>query len=153
MMKLLAQIFAFLLAIAFGAVVVAETPGVVGRWRNEAGDAVIALSIASDGTLLGVGAPGGANPDRRDVNNPDPNLKGRKLLGAPILWGFKPDNEDKTKWVDGRIYDPDNGKTYDCKLRLEDGELHIRGYVGISLFGRTTVWTRDPGRPAGPHGE
>lgn len=124
------------------AAVEAREPSVVGRWTNEAGNAVIAVSIAADGTLKGVGAVGGANPDRRDVHNPDPKLRDRKLLGALIMWGFKPDNEEKTKWVGGQIYDPDNGKTYDCKLRLEDGKLRIRGYVGISWFGRTTVWTR-----------
>ncbi|MEL7368501.1 MAG: DUF2147 domain-containing protein [Myxococcota bacterium] len=143
-MKLIIRILAVAFAMAFTAVAMAQTSPVVGRWRNEAGNAVIAVSITADGTLQGVGA-GGNNPDRRDIKNPDPKLRDRKLLGAKILWGFKPDNDEKTKWVDGQIYDPDNGKTYDCKLRLEDGKLRIRGYVGISWFGRTTVWTRDAG--------
>ena len=129
--------------VAFASEGVAKTPEIVGRWRNEAGNAVIAVSIAPDGTLVGVGARGGDNNDRRDDKNPDPKLRGRKLLGARIMWGFKPDNDEKTKWVDGKIYDPDNGETYKCKVRLEDGKLRIRGYVGISWFGRTTVWTRD----------
>ncbi len=141
-MYVVKQIVSVLALLTLASTAVAA-PGVVGRWRNEAGDAVIAVSVAPDGTLVGVGAAGGDDPDRRDVNNPDPKLKGRKLLGARILWGFKPDNEEKTKWVDGQIYDPDNGKTYSCKLRLEEGKLFIRGYVGISWFGRTTVWTRD----------
>ena len=119
-------------------------PGVVGDWRNEAGDAVIRVSIAKDGTLVGVGARGGDDDKERfDVKNPDPKLKGRSLLGAPIMWGFTPDNEAKTRWSGGKIYDPDNGKTYSCKLELKEGRLRIRGYVGISLFGRTTVWTRN----------
>jgi hypothetical protein len=47
------------------------------------------------------------------------------------------------KWVDGRIYDPDNGKTYKCKMTLKEGGiLHVRGYIGISALGRTTIWTR-----------
>ena len=121
----------------------AATPEIVGHWRNEAGNAVIAVSIAPDGTLVGHGA-GGDNPDRRDVNNPDPKLRTRKLQGASIMWGFKPDNDEKTEWVDGKIYDPDNGKTYSCKVRLDGDKLRIRGYVGISWFGRTTIWTRVP---------
>jgi uncharacterized protein (DUF2147 family) len=46
-------------------------------------------------------------------------------------------------WEDGTIYDPENGKTYRCKITLESpNRLNVRGFVGISLFGRTTVWTR-----------
>jgi uncharacterized protein (DUF2147 family) len=45
-------------------------------------------------------------------------------------------------WEDGKIYDPKNGKTYSCKMTLEGNELKVRGYVGFSLLGRTTVWTR-----------
>lgn len=116
--------------------------GVLGDWRNEEGDSVIRVALAQDGTLVGVGAPGGDDPDRRDVKNPDPALRDRKLLGANILWGFRPDNDEKTKWKDGKIYDPGNGKTYSCNLELKEGELHIRGFVGIPLFGRTTVWKR-----------
>ena len=37
---------------------------------------------------------------------------------------------------------PDNGKTYSCKIKLVDNELKVRGYIGISLFGRTTVWAK-----------
>jgi uncharacterized protein (DUF2147 family) len=122
----------------------AQAAPVEGRWRTQKGDGVVEVKVADDGTLVGVGAPGGDDPDRLDTNNPDPKLKGRKLLGAEILWGFEPDNEAQTKWSGGKIYDPDNGKTYACKLELKDGKLRIRGYVGISLFGRTEVWTREP---------
>jgi uncharacterized protein (DUF2147 family) len=46
-------------------------------------------------------------------------------------------------WAGGKIYDPENGKTYSCKMVL-DGEqyLKVRGYIGISLLGRTEIWTR-----------
>jgi uncharacterized protein (DUF2147 family) len=42
----------------------------------------------------------------------------------------------------GSIYDTDNGKTYSCKMTLDNDTLKVRGFVGISLFGRTTVWKR-----------
>ena len=46
-------------------------------------------------------------------------------------------------WKKGTIYDPDNGKTYKCKLRLvSDDVLNVRGYIGVSLIGRTSQWTR-----------
>ena len=47
-------------------------------------------------------------------------------------------------WEDGTIYDPMSGKTYDCTMKIKDGgkSLDIRGYIGVSLFGRTSTWTR-----------
>ena len=46
-------------------------------------------------------------------------------------------------WAKGTIYDPEDGKTYKCKMTLTDPKtLGVRGYIGISLIGRTTVWTR-----------
>lgn len=117
---------------------------VEGLWINEEGDGAIDVRVGKDGKLFGVGAavPGQPVVKRLDVNNPDPKKRSRSLAGAKILWGFEADNDERTKWSDGYIYDPANGKTYSCKMKLEDGELSIRGYVGISLFGRTTVWTR-----------
>lgn len=46
------------------------------------------------------------------------------------------------KWKEGHVYDPKNGKLYNAVLTLKSNQLEIRGYVGISLFGRSTVWTR-----------
>ncbi len=49
----------------------------------------------------------------------------------------------KQTWKKGTIYDPDNGKTYKCKVRLgDDGVLNVRGYIGVSMIGRTSLWTR-----------
>jgi uncharacterized protein (DUF2147 family) len=61
-------------------------------------------------------------------------------MGLDILSGFK--FSGGNIWEDGKIYDPKNGKTYSCKMTLEGNELKVRGYVGFSLLGRTTVWTR-----------
>jgi uncharacterized protein (DUF2147 family) len=76
----------------------------------------------------------------KDTKNPDPKLKSRPLLGLVILTNFK--NAGIDAWDNGKIYDPLSGKTYSCNLNLVNGNLKIRGYVGISLFGRTTIWTR-----------
>ncbi|MBC7867421.1 MAG: DUF2147 domain-containing protein [Gloeobacteraceae cyanobacterium ES-bin-316] len=49
----------------------------------------------------------------------------------------------KDKWVNGKIYDPSSGKTYSCTMKIEGlNTLEIRGYIGISLFGKTELWTR-----------
>ena len=66
--------------------------------------------------------------------------KDKLILGMQILTGLKKDSE--TKWVDGDILDPKNGKTYSCKAEvIEDGKkLKLRGFIGISLLGRTQTW-------------
>jgi uncharacterized protein (DUF2147 family) len=78
-----------------------------------------------------------------DKNNPDKSRQGEPLLGLELLSGFV---FDKDEWKSGRIYDPESGKTYSCTISLKDPHsLKVRGYVGISLFGRTEVWTRVEG--------
>jgi len=77
-----------------------------------------------------------------DEHNPDSKLKSRPIFGLLLLSGFEYDANSK-QWINGEIYDPKNGKTYSCKLTLTDkNTLEVRGYVGISLIGRTEVWKR-----------
>ena len=79
--------------------------------------------------------------EKTDKNNPDPALRGRPIIGMDLIAGFS--RESDRKWVGGTIYDPHNGKSYKCKMSIQDdGTLKVRGYVGVSLFGRTVVWTR-----------
>ncbi len=80
------------------------------------------------------------NP-RQDNKNPDASQRSRELVGATFLHDFVYDG--KGTWTDGTIYDPKSGKTYDCNITLTDsGDLNVRGYVGISLLGRTETFTR-----------
>ena len=67
--------------------------------------------------------------------------KGQRLIGMEILRGLKPDGDE---WNGGEILDPDNGKTYKAKVKLEDGgkKLVLRGYIGFSLLGRSQTWVR-----------
>lgn len=77
---------------------------------------------------------------RVDIHNPDESLRSLSLIGLELMKDF---TFTGSQWVDGRIYDPDNGRTYRCKMTLkEGGVLNVRGYVGIPAFGRTTVWMR-----------
>ncbi len=63
------------------------------------------------------------------------------VKGLDILSGFHFDSDKK--WEDGTIYNPRDGKTYSCYLKiLEDGRLKVRGFVGISIIGKTNYWTR-----------
>ncbi|TDX00616.1 DUF2147 domain-containing protein [Dinghuibacter silviterrae] len=75
-----------------------------------------------------------------DKNNPDPSKQTQPLLGLQLLKGFHFADDE---WDDGNIYDPESGKTYKCTMSLKDPQtLKVRGYIGISMFGRTEVWTR-----------
>ena len=76
-----------------------------------------------------------------DVNNPDESLQSRPILGMDLIAGFV--RAGKKKWDDGTIYDPRDGKTYKCVIKLQrNGSLKVRGYVGVPLLGKTVVWTR-----------
>ncbi|MFC7523474.1 DUF2147 domain-containing protein [Parapedobacter sp. GCM10030251] len=76
---------------------------------------------------------------RKDDKNQDAKLRSRKLKDLVILNNFV---YSDGVWEDGKIYDPYSGKTYSCTIKLKDGKLNIRGYIGVSLLGKTTVWHR-----------
>jgi uncharacterized protein (DUF2147 family) len=76
---------------------------------------------------------------RKDSKNPDETLRNREVLGIELLTGFY--FNDNT-YTDGKIYDPESGKTYDCKMTLTDKILKVRGYIGISLLGRTEIFEK-----------
>ena len=66
--------------------------------------------------------------------------KDQRILGMDILTGLSKDGDE---WSGGKILDPKNGKEYKCYIQLLDANtLKLRGYVGISLFGRTAIWKR-----------
>ncbi len=76
-----------------------------------------------------------------DKNNPEESLKSRPLLGLKILREF--DYKGDGLWENGMIYDPENGSDYNCTINLKDeNTLEVRGFIGVSVFGRTDEWTR-----------
>ena len=78
---------------------------------------------------------------KTDVNHPDEQKRSRPLMGLINLWGFS--YEEEGNWEGGYIYDPKNGKQYKCIISMDgNNKLNVRGYIGISLIGRTDVWTR-----------
>jgi len=79
-----------------------------------------------------------ANP-RKDTKNPDESLRERVVLGIELLTGFI---YKDGLYTNGKVYDPESGKTYNCKMTLADSKLKVRGYIGISLFGRTEIFER-----------
>ena len=112
---------------------------ILGEWLSQEKDGKIIIFKQGDQYFGKISW--GKTPGRKDGKNPDEKLRSRELLGAVILKNFK---FTGSAWENGTIYDPNSGKTYDCILKVKDGNktLDIRGFVGISMFGRTSTWTR-----------
>ena len=84
------------------------------------------------------GIPG---TQKLDHNNPQKDLRSVPVLGLQIVHDFTYSGENV--WKDGKIYDPKKGKTYSGKMTLvSPNQLNLRGFIGISLIGRTSLWTR-----------
>lgn len=118
--------------------------GITGIWYNEEKTAKIQIYEAKDdryyGKIIWLREPNENGRPRTDKNNPDKSKRSSPLMDLLVLRGFT--KKSATSFEGGTIYDPKNGKTYDCKMTLKGDQLDIRGYVGISLLGRTSTWTR-----------
>jgi len=126
-------------------VLFAENPDfIVGEWYTAEQTSVVEIYRCSElycGRIIWLKNPKTAEgKEKTDLNNPDESKRSKKLMGLEILSGFRYAGENS--WEKGKIYDPKNGKTYSCKMKLEGNDLKVRGYIGFSLIGRTTVWTR-----------
>ena len=87
-----------------------------------------------------------AGKTKVDRMNPDPALRQQPIIGLAIVHGLRYAVDGS--WEGGTIYDPETGKTYRSKASIANGgeTLNLRGYIGISLFGRTSQWKRVHGK-------
>lgn len=115
-----------------------------GTWYNDKKTAKIQFYEQGGkifGKIVWLKEPNENGKPRVDKNNPDAKLKTKPLLGLVFLKNFEKDGEKS--WEDGTIYDPENGKTYSCKMtQTSSTTLDVRGYIGISLIGRTSKFTK-----------
>ena len=125
-----------------------EAMKIAGIWWNEKKTSKIEVKEENgkfSGTVIYIDPAKYVNGQpEKDAKNPDPKLQSRSKLGLQILEGLKYNTADK-EWQGGKIYDPDNGKTYDCFAWFDKDEnvLSIKGYVvGIKWLGRSTTWAR-----------
>jgi uncharacterized protein (DUF2147 family) len=116
---------------------------VLGKWLNPSGEGQIEIYKKGDkyfGKLAWMKEPNLNGKPKLDTKNPDEKLQKRALLNLEILKDFSYDDK---KWTDGTIYDPKSGKTYSCNMTLKGNDvLNIRGYIGISLLGRSETFRR-----------
>lgn len=118
----------------------------VGVWEPSHGKARVKIEKIADkyyGKIVWLKEPidPATNAAKVDKNNPDESMRQVPLKGYRLLKDFT--YAGKGEWVDGTIYDPENGNNYSCVIKAKDvNTLDIRGYIGVKTFGRTDVWKR-----------
>jgi uncharacterized protein (DUF2147 family) len=117
---------------------------VVGKWKLEDGTAIVEVYQQGDvfnGKIVWLQKPTEADgtPAVDDLN-PDPKLRTRHVLGLNMLNNLK---KSGNEYTGGSIYDPGNGKTYNCSMKVEGDILKVRGSLDKrGLIGRTMDWFR-----------
>ena len=123
-----------------------EADRLVGVWEPSHGKAKVKVDKIGDkyyGKIVWLKTPADEETGEAkvDKNNPDEKLRSTPLRGYRILKDFTYAGKDE--WTEGTIYDPENGNTYSCTIKMTDeNTLDIRGYIGISALGRTDIWKR-----------
>lgn len=119
---------------------------ILGIWMPAKGTSQVRIFKATNGKYYGKVEWLETEKDKLDVNNPDASQRDKKVWGLMILKDVSY-NAEKGKWEGGTVYDPDNGKTYDCFMWFDgdDKKMTLKGYVlGMKFVGRSEVWTREP---------
>lgn len=123
-----------------------EADRLIGVWAPSNGRALVKVqNIAGKyyGRIVKLKEPNDpeTGKPKLDKNNPDESLRDTPLLGYRMLKDFVYAGGDE--WTEGTIYDPLSGSLYSCTIKMKkDGNLDIRGYIGVKALGRTDVWTR-----------
>lgn len=146
MSKLLSRTFIWLMALALllpGAAQAVIADNIVGNWGTEGGKSIIQISRQGAqyvGRITWLREPLRDGKPKLDRMNENASLRSRPLKGMVLLSGFvfKGDH-----WDNGKIYNPEDGKTYSCTIRLKDARtLEVRGYVFNPVLGKTQYWVR-----------
>jgi uncharacterized protein (DUF2147 family) len=139
-------IFAILAPFFFSIPCVAQNAdSVLGMWQSEHGNARIKISKSGEsynGTIVWLKEKNdNAGKPKTDKNNPAETLRSQPIIGMEALSDFNYKGDGV--WDGGTVYDPRSGKKYSCKLSIAgSGTLEIRAYMGISLIGKTQIWSR-----------
>ena len=136
-------LFCVVLFVATERILAADSPSVTGLWKNEdASFEVYEENGKLNAKIVSLREP--LAPDGRlktDIYNPDAGKHSRPIVGMVFMTGFT--STGSGKWGNGTIYDPKSGNTYSCNMELQGTDtLKVRGYIGVSLIGRTETWKR-----------
>lgn len=132
--------------------IAAENDPLVGKWktvddRTGYSRADVEIRKKADGTYEGVivttrNVPG---TDKMVIcSNCPGELKNKPFIGLPFIWDFKQDPKNPREYQNGKVLDPIGGKIYKGKARLSTTGRHLtlRGYVGVSVIGRSVTWIK-----------
>lgn len=129
----------------------ADNPdAIIGLWKTGDGKGIVQVYKEGDayfGKIVWLQEPNDpkTGKPKLDTKNDDPKARTRPILGLVNLRDFKFIKKDS--WKEGKIYDPKTGNDYSCKITMIDNNtIEVRGYVGISLIGKTDTWKRQPGK-------
>ena len=122
-----------------------DADAVLGVWQSEHGNARIQIFKSGEnynGKIIWLKEETDESGNQKaDVNNPSGSLRTQPIKGLEALSDFT--YKGNGVWEGGTVYDPRSGKKYSCKLSVSgDGQLEIRAFMGISLIGKTQIWTR-----------
>ena len=122
-----------------------QEDAVLGVWQSEHGSARIQISKSGEtynGKIVWLKEEtDDSGKPKTDVNNPSEALRSQPIIGLEALSDFT--YKGNGVWEGGTVYDPRSGKKYNCKLSVSGGgQLEIRAFMGISLIGKTQVWSR-----------
>ena len=138
-------LFSLIIFITDGVAQKYDADDVTGRWMTANNESIV--EIYKDNSLYYGRFVWFADPMNekgkplRDDKNPDPAKRNRSLMGMTFMFGF--DWDGKGKWTHGRIYNPQDGRTYSAQLQMKEKNLlGLRGYIGLPALGRTEVWKR-----------
>ncbi|WP_414476165.1 DUF2147 domain-containing protein [Microvirga sp. M2] len=127
------------------------TRDITGIWMPEDGESAIEISACGSarcGRVIWLKSPHDkSGRPVLDDNNPDTSLRSRLICNLQIIIALKPQSDGT--WSQGRIYDPEDGRSYDAEAQLDQPDvLKVTGYLGIKTLGETVTWRRTaaPGR-------
>lgn len=118
---------------------------ILGKWITEEGKSVVEVFKNNNkyfAKILWLKEPNDKEgKPKKDTKNPSKDLKNSAIVGLVFLKDFEFNGKDA--WEKGSVYDPESGNTYSGNMKLKsENILELRGYMGISMLGRTSVWVR-----------
>lgn len=142
-MKAMSIVFLFIMGMFSNAYAQTENE-ILGTWESDKKDVIVEISRSKD-TYLGKYIWGkeivesDGKTSKKDIKNPDKNLRTRNIVGITSLTGLKWNGKEYTE---GKIYNAPSGDTYSCKIWIKNNKLYLRGYLGVSLLGQTAIFHR-----------
>lgn len=115
-----------------------------GKWKTiddetKQAKSVVEIYKKSDGKYYGKVSQLLIKPADPNCSSCKDDRKGKPILGMEIIRGLKKEGDEFTG---GTITDPKSGKTYKCTITKSGDKLNVRGYMGVSVFGRTQTWDK-----------